>query len=190
MSEVSFFCMYISICPKRLLYPFSFLGIFVRNKLTISVYFWALISIPSINICILVPVPYFSYLFFSPLATPHSTWDLHAPPRADLWEGTAVRMCSSSSSWGMDMLTSGRNLHRIQQHPLQTKPGFASWLFCDILSQRTPTLICTVDSTQAQQLTQLTFLVTLHVPAMASAICSYPVLSTYCVLALFFLDMQ
>ena len=81
MSEVSFFCMYISICPKRLLYPFSFLGIFVRNKLTISVYFWALISIPSINICILVPVPYFSYLFFSPLATPHSTWDLRFPTR-------------------------------------------------------------------------------------------------------------
>ena len=54
--------MYISICPKRLLYPFSFLGIFVRNKLTINVYFWALISISSINICIFGPVPYFSYL--------------------------------------------------------------------------------------------------------------------------------
>ena len=102
-----------------------------------------------------------------------------------------MRMCNSSSSWGMDMLTSGRNLHRIQQHPLQTKPGFTSWLFCEILGQRTPTLICTMDSTQAQQLTQLTFLVTLHVPAMASAICSYPVLIKHLLCTgTFFLAMQ
>lgn len=62
-----------------------------------------------------------------------------------------------------------------KQHPLQTRPGFASWLFHEILSQGAPTMICTVDLMKAQWLPQLTFIVTLCVPVLARVLFSHSV---------------